>query len=77
VDERLVEKLMQLEARRQRELLAKNGQAHEPGLYEGANGYSTGMYRAEADCIMFSLQTDYYCGACAGAINRAIDGQCA
>ncbi|MDB5862366.1 MAG: hypothetical protein JWO70_172 [Betaproteobacteria bacterium] len=76
-DEGLVEKLMQLEARRQRGLLANSGQTREPGLYEGANGYSTGMYRAEADCIMFSLQTDYYCGACTGAIHRAIDAQCA
>jgi hypothetical protein len=73
-DEALVEKLMEEEALRQRALLANGGGT---GLYEGANGYSTGMYRCEADCIMFSLRSDYYCSACAAAIDRAIDAHCA
>jgi hypothetical protein len=30
------------------------------------------MFRAEVDCIMFSLQTRYFCSACAAAIERMI-----
>jgi hypothetical protein len=74
-DEALVEKLMENEAPRQRTLLAN--EARRIGLYEGANGYSKGMYRSERDCIMFSLQSDYYCSACVAAIDRAIDAHCA
>jgi hypothetical protein len=74
-DEARVEQLMENEAPRQRTLLAN--EARRIGLYEGANGYSKGMYRSERDCIMFSLQSDYYCSACTAALDRAIDAQCA
>jgi hypothetical protein len=75
-DEASVEKLMQEESRRQTALLAKSGDARRPGYFEGANGYAKGMYRSGADCIMFSLQSDYFCAACAAALNLALDQQC-
>jgi len=31
------------------------------------------MYRAEVNCIMFSLQSSYFCGACSAAIERMIN----
>lgn len=72
VEEKTVEQLMEQARERQAALLAKNG-PRRVGYYEGANGYAKGMYRAEADCIMFSLQTQYFCAACAAAIERMID----
>ncbi len=72
-----VEQFMHDESKRQAALLAKNGLGRKVGLYEGANGYTQGMFRAGVNCIMFSLQTDYFCAACSSAIERMIDEQCA
>jgi hypothetical protein len=69
-DEAAVEKLM-AEARARQAVLLR--QTRDVGLFEGANGYSRGMFRSQADCIMFSLQTGYYCATCAAAISRALD----
>ena len=70
--EAAVEKLMRDTAARQAVLL---GRSRRVGLYEGADGYAKGVYRSEADCIMFSLQTQYYCTACTAALERAIDSR--
>ena len=75
-DEAAVELLMQEEGSRQAALLAKNRDPRRPGCYEGAHGYARGMYRSGVDCIMFSLQSDYFCPACTAALTRAIDEQC-
>ena len=72
--ETVVEKLMQDERVRQAGLLAR-ADGRRAGYYEGANGYAKGMYRSGADCIMFSLQSDYFCAACTAALERAIDQQ--
>lgn len=71
-----IEKLMDNERKRQAALLAKSGNLRRVGYFEGANGYAKGAFRAEVDCIMFSLQTEYYCGACSTAIERMIDEHC-
>lgn len=75
-DEATVEKFMARESQRQAALLAQNGKQRKVGYYEGANGYAKGMFHAEADCIMFSLQTQHFCAACAAAIERMIDAHC-
>lgn len=75
VDEKIVEQLMEQTREQQAALLANNG-PRKVGYYEGANGYAKGMFRAEADCIMFSLQTQHFCTACAAAIERMIDTHC-
>jgi hypothetical protein len=75
--EAVVEKFMGEEMRRQAALLAKNGAARRVGLFEGAHGYSQGVYRSESSCIMFSLQTERFCTACERAIERMIDWRCA
>jgi hypothetical protein len=70
--EAAVEEFLQEESERQAALLAKNAPLRKVGLFEGANGYARRMFRAEVDCIMFSLQTRYFCSACAAAIERMI-----
>jgi hypothetical protein len=72
-DETVVEKFLDAERARQARLLAGGGGARRVGFFEGANGYAKGMFRSEADCIMFSLQTDRFCAACSAAIERMID----
>jgi hypothetical protein len=68
-----IERLMREAAARQAALLARNRPLRRVATFEGANGYAEGMYRAEVDCIMFSLQSDYFCAACAAAIDRVIN----
>ena len=72
----VIEKLMQEESARQAALLAQNGDPRRPGCFEGANGYARGMFRSGVDCIMFSLQTEYFCPACSVAMERTIDEHC-
>ena len=75
-DEAAIEKLMQDEGARQAAILAQNGDLRRSGCFEGANGYARGMFRSAVDCIMFSLQSEYFCPACSAAIERAIDEHC-
>lgn len=75
-DEAIVEKFIHEEMKRQAALLAKIGDSRKVGFFEGANGYARGAFRAEVNCIMFSLQTDYFCAACSSAIERMIDEHC-
>lgn len=72
-----VEQFMAQEQKRQAALLAKNTATGTLGYYEGANGYAKGVYRSGIDCIMFSLQTQKFCGACSSAIARMIDAHIA
>jgi len=74
--ESVVEQFLAQESARQAALLAQNEGKPNVGYYEGANGFAMGMYRAEADCIMFSLQTRRFCAACAAAIEQTIDAFC-
>ena len=74
--EAVIEKLMQDESRRQAALLARNADPRRRGCFEGANGYARGMFRSGADCVMFSLQTEYFCAACSGAMERTIAELC-
>jgi hypothetical protein len=42
------------------------------GLFEGASNEKCGLYRAEADCMMFTINPDRFCKACVRAILLAI-----
>ena len=75
-DERAIDKLMQEERAQQAVVLAQTGDPRRPGCFEGANGYARGMFRSGVDCIMFSLQTEYFCPACSVGLERAIDQHC-
>ena len=70
--EEALDKFLLDASRRQAALLAKNQPVRRVAAFEGANGYAQGMYRAEIDCIMFSLQSSYFCAACSAAIERMI-----
>jgi hypothetical protein len=74
--EGVVERFMMDERERQAKLLAGSARRRHVGHYEGAYGYGRGVYRSGLDCIMFSLQTDYFCAACTAAIDRMIDWHC-
>ena len=43
------------------------------GAYEGAGYETKGLYRSEADCIMFSRNPVGFCRVCRRAIERVID----
>jgi hypothetical protein len=43
------------------------------GAFEGASYEAKGLYRPEADCIMFSRDTVGFCRVCHQAISRVID----
>jgi IgA Peptidase M64 len=68
-----IERLMREASARQAALLARNRPLRRIATFEGANGYAEGMYRSEVNCIMFSLQSDYFCAACSAAIDRMIN----
>ncbi len=43
------------------------------GAFEGASYESTGLYRPEVDCIMFTRNPVGFCRVCSRAIERVID----
>ena len=47
--------------------------AGQVGAYEGAGYETKGLYRSEADCIMFSRDPVGFCRVCRRAIERVID----
>jgi hypothetical protein len=71
-NELVLEQFMQAGSRQQTALLTTAADQHRIGLFEGANGYGKGIFRAQVDCIMFSLQTRSFCAACTSAIERMI-----
>lgn len=56
----------------ERELLGSLRYAGHVGAFEGAMYEASGLYRPEADCIMFT-RTDTFCRVCRRAIERVID----
>jgi hypothetical protein len=47
--------------------------AHKVGAFEGAGYEAKGLYRPEADCIMFTRDEVGFCRVCRRAIERIID----
>jgi hypothetical protein len=43
------------------------------GAFEGASYEPKGLYRPEADCIMFTRDEVGFCDVCSRAISRVID----
>jgi len=54
------------------ELLATMQHANRVGAFEGAMYESSGLYRPEIDCIMFT-RAEFFCRVCRRAIERIID----
>ena len=47
--------------------------AGKVGAFEGANYESSGAYRSEVDCIMFSRDDVPFCSACRSALDDVLD----
>lgn len=54
-------------------MLADEKYANKVGAFEGAAYEATGLYRPEADCIMFTRNEVGFCDVCTRAIQRMID----
>jgi hypothetical protein len=54
-------------------MLAGEKYANKVGAFEGAAYEATGLYRPEADCIMFTRNEVGFCDVCTRAIQRMID----
>lgn len=55
------------------EFLGAEEHAHAVGAFEGASYEATGLYRPQADCIMFTRDEVGFCAVCRQAIERVID----
>ena len=55
------------------ELLGHGAHSHAVGAFEGAMYEAKGLYRAEADCIMFTRDEVGFCAVCRRAIGEVID----
>ena len=53
-------------------LLGTDAHSGQVGAFEGANYESTGYYRSQEDCIMFTRDSVPFCAACRSAIERVI-----
>jgi hypothetical protein len=49
------------------------GNSSAVGAFEGASYEAKGLYRPQADCIMFSRDPVGFCRVCRRAIDRIID----
>ncbi|MFT5052006.1 MAG: hypothetical protein ACI8QZ_003437 [Chlamydiales bacterium] len=54
-------------------MLENEKHASEVGAFEGAGYQAKGLYRPEADCIMFTRNPKDFCRVCSRAIERVID----
>jgi hypothetical protein len=54
-------------------LLDSDTYSGKVGAFEGANYESTGYYRPEEDCVMFSRNDVPFCGVCQHALSQLID----
>ena len=53
--------------------LSSMAHAGKVGAFEGASYEAKGLYRPEADCIMFTRDKVGFCRVCQRAITRIID----
>jgi hypothetical protein len=68
-----LERLFRDERQQMTAMLASEVFAGEVGAFEGASYQPQGLYRPEADCIMFTRDEVGFCAVCARAIDRIID----
>jgi hypothetical protein len=54
-------------------LLASMKHSGAVGAFEGASYEARGLYRPQADCIMFTRDRVGFCAVCRRAISRIID----
>lgn len=67
-----MEALFQEQGEHEQAMFAREKYADRVGAFEGAIYESSGYYRPQVDCIMFS-RTNHFCAVCRRAIERVID----
>jgi IgA Peptidase M64/Peptidase M64 N-terminus len=73
VPESEMDKLFQRELEWSTKFLSSQKYFGRVGAFEGAGYEATGLYRPEADCIMFTRDEVGFCDVCTRAIHRMID----
>ena len=73
VPESQMDALFRREQEIETRMLASEQYANKVGAFEGAGYEAKGLYRPEADCIMFTRNEVGFCDVCTRAINRMID----
>ncbi len=73
VPESEMDKLFRSEQAWETQFLGSQKYAGKVGAFEGAGYEATGLYRPEADCIMFTRDEVGFCRVCQRAINRIVD----
>ena len=68
-----MEKLFRNEQKIETELLHSGEFSNRVGAFEGASYETKGLYRPQADCIMFSRNEVGFCPVCTRALQRVID----
>lgn len=73
VPESKMDELFRREQEWETKFLASEKYANRVGAFEGAGYEAKGLYRPEADCIMFTRDEVGFCDVCSRAIERMID----
>jgi len=68
-----MEKLFREQQKRETEILHGGEFGNRVGAFEGASYEAKGLYRPQADCIMFSRNEVGFCAVCTRAIQRVVD----
>ena len=68
-----MEALFREEREKETRLLSSFPAAGKVGAFEGAVYEAKGMYRPQADCIMFTRDEVGFCAVCRRAIDRIVD----
>ncbi|MGB5293616.1 MAG: M64 family metallopeptidase, partial [Thermoanaerobaculia bacterium] len=68
-----LERLFSEEREQMTALLGSEAFAGQVGAFEGASYQPKGLFRPQADCIMFTRDEVGFCAVCARAINQIID----
>jgi hypothetical protein len=71
--ETAMDELFTEQMERETALLGGMEHAGAVGAFEGASYESTGLYRSEVDCIMFTRNPVGFCRVCRRAIERVVD----
>jgi hypothetical protein len=73
VPESQMDALFRREQEWETKFLSAQKYANKVGAFEGASYEAKGLYRPEADCIMFTRDEVGFCDVCTRAIHRVID----
>ena len=68
-----MDRLFREQQARETALLSSMEYSGKVGAFEGASYEPTGLYRPEADCIMFTRDRVDFCAVCQRAIENVID----